>query len=239
MPVTKERLSTSSPSSRGEIGRLAEIAFPIHADVRCKLALDLVAKAEAELDVVHARPDAEFFDFLRRKVDLQSWLENHLLRDRNVVFGFEPRREIAVLADKGGSVDLEEVGREPLHAEDAKRAFGVWLQVIANADLGVEEVRDLPTVQRLDLGPLDTAVNRDLAFRLEPEPVDVAAHPALCVPIEAVVAVGDAILELLCLEEVKKRGWLRRHCCWRQSDQANRPAGTSHGCAAGAGARPS
>src|SRR3546814_10752273 len=73
--------------------------------------------------------------------------------------------------------------------------FRSRLDIVAKARLVVKPRADRVAPQRLHLGTLYAAAERAFAFALQPELVEVAPDPSLCIPQEHVLAVAEPRLE--------------------------------------------
>src|SRR3546814_16574551 len=73
--------------------------------------------------------------------------------------------------------------------------FRSRLDIVAKARLVVKPRADRVAPQRLHLGTLYAAAERAFTFALQPELVEVAPDPSLCIPQEHVLAVAEPRLE--------------------------------------------
>jgi hypothetical protein len=199
-----ERLRGRLALGAGEVAGPAEAVQPRDADVGGDLSADLVAEAEADLDVVEAGADAPVLDLLERERHLALGLEHQALREEEVVGALQPGREVALVAQEEEGLDLEEVRREPLEpdgelgpgAEPAVAELGVE----AEAGLGLEVGRDEAAVEGLDLG-LPLALGEEpLAFGADEEPVVVGPDA-----VEPLQPRGEAVGGGRQLEDVEER----------------------------------
>src|SRR3546814_10433575 len=69
------------------------------------------------------------------------------------------------------------------------------IYIVAKARLEVKPRADRVAPQRLHLGTLYAAAERAFTFALQPELVEVAPDPSLCIPQEHVLAVAEPRLE--------------------------------------------
>jgi hypothetical protein len=91
------------------VGGIAEGGLPAHPNVGGELATDLVAQPEAELDAGEARADIILVDILRGDFEFHPGLQAEALRQQNVVFGLNTKREVSVFAEEEVGVDLEPI----------------------------------------------------------------------------------------------------------------------------------
>ena len=93
------------------VGRSAEGAAIFHANIGREFTADLVAEAQARLQVGQARSEIAFGNVLRREGGREPGLEDQPLRQPQVVFGFGACGQVARIAEIGGLVDLEPIRR--------------------------------------------------------------------------------------------------------------------------------
>src|SRR5699024_1815382 len=89
----------ASAFGAAQIGRRAKLAVPGDAEIRRKFAFNLVAKAKAELNLIQAGTNAPLFHFLGSCAGLDPGLSPKPLGDRKIILGFNPGREVPILAD--------------------------------------------------------------------------------------------------------------------------------------------
>src|SRR5690606_19203871 len=180
----------------GVIGRVAQRAAPLDAGIGREFLADFIAQAQPRRDRGQARAQPQFRDVARRHVQFERRLQDPLLGDALVIFGFEAGGQVAVGRQEGGGAHLEPVGGHALDADgQVGRVVAVGTDVLAQACLQIPEGGDGTAVEGLELGLVQFAAELAFALGLPPEAVDVAAGPALGLPTVAVGAVAEVGFE--------------------------------------------
>src|SRR3546814_575111 len=102
--------------------------------------------------------EPKLLHFLYSDVQLGQRLQHQALSDEQLVFRLNARRDVALLADEERGIDFEELRRQALQAEHRVGPLWVWLEIVAHADLRIEEVGDQAAVEQLDLRLLELAI---------------------------------------------------------------------------------
>src|SRR3546814_10370540 len=110
---------------------------------------------------------------------------------------FEPRGDLALVRKEQGPGDLEPVRSQALHTQHGVAAIRPGAKIVTDAGLKVPPRVERTAQERLHFGALQTLAEAALTLGLEPEPVDIAAVPALRVPRIAVLDLADDSLELI------------------------------------------
>src|SRR5689334_18622682 len=99
---------------------------------------------------------------------------------------FEAAEQVALGREKQRAFNLEQVRRQPFEPDRRIGAVGATSEILAEAGLKVEIRPDRMAVERLHLCLFEPLAKRAVALRLEPQPIDVAAHESLAIPAIAV-----------------------------------------------------
>src|SRR3546814_9835040 len=89
------------------------------------------------------------------------------------------------------------MGSETLHTQHGIAAIPAGTTIVTDAGLEVPPRVESTAPERLYLNAFQTLAEAALALGLEPEPVDIAAIPALRVPRITVLALADDCFELI------------------------------------------
>ena len=88
------RVSSIRPSN---VGGLAQLSFVFDPDIGREFAQDLVSQAEPRLDRGNPGADFALRNVLRRKTRLDARLQDQALGNLLIVFGLDPRGQIAAV----------------------------------------------------------------------------------------------------------------------------------------------
>src|SRR6516225_10172053 len=100
-----------------EARRLAEFPLIDDADIGREFPAELVAQAQAGIDVGKTGADQPCRIGLTVDIELHLRLQDEALREQNVVGGLELGGEMALAADKASDLEVEEVRGKALNAE--------------------------------------------------------------------------------------------------------------------------
>ena len=172
---------------------MAECPAILDADIRRELTADVVAQAKAGLGVAQPGPDTDLATVLSREIDLGTRLEDQALGDALVVITRRASHQLTLIRQEQCAFDVEEAWCEPLETDHRVSPRRIRLEVVADPALNVEIRTDRAAVERLDFGFFDRTTDIALAFRLDPQPVDVAAIPGRTVPLITVAATASLV----------------------------------------------
>src|SRR3546814_11996401 len=89
---------------------------------------------------------------------------------------------------KQGTVDFKPIGSETLHTQHGRASIPAGTKIVTDAGLEVPPGVESTAPERMYLNAFQALAEAALALGLEPEPVDIAAIPALRVPRITVLA---------------------------------------------------
>ena len=103
--------------------------------------------------------------------------------------------QVSLFRQKGCAIELEQVRREPLRANNQVRQ-PLRLEIVTHACLQVEIGRDRPRPERLDLSLFKLALVRQVfELGLDPELVDIPANPGIAIKQDDVFIIARLHLE--------------------------------------------
>ncbi len=101
-PQDESNLRRIAPLLTDEGIRLTETPIEGDARIGAKLALDFIAKTDSKFQVIEARAGREFLNSLYGSVGLEAGLENHSLREQQVLRQRQPGGNRAILVNEQG-----------------------------------------------------------------------------------------------------------------------------------------
>src|SRR3972149_1368500 len=177
-----------------EIRALAELARPLATNMGPDLARHFKAQPQAGRAIGEAAADIPRLVASAIYVDLDTRLQDELLREQEFVFRPQTQRGSSVVAHVGGRIDFEPVGCEALNTEGQPPAVRSDPAVVAHAQLRVPEGGHRVSPEYFGSGVLQLASGR-VTFCFEHQAVVIPAEPGLCVVRRGVAITGIDTLQ--------------------------------------------
>ena len=106
------------------------------------------------------------------------------------------------MADEEAGVGFKPLGRKPVDPDDPKGTGRVGLDVVSNADLCVEKIRNHSLVKELEFGVFDLIGFADkFALGFQGDFIFVIADAALTIPDKEIISILYSVFQLIDLDQ--------------------------------------